>query len=337
VQTLGGYAGTGKSTVIRALWDELPSYAVAAYTGKAASVLRRKGLKASTLHSLLYRPHEVVWTDDEGEVQRSVHWELKEPDEVECSGFLVDEASMVSEALYQDLLSFERPIIFVGDHGQLPPIEGCLNLMESPDITLETVHRNAGEIAHFAELLREDNFACDWRRDPRCTGERVRIIDGHAAKKNPATIDTQHIVAFNKTRVALNRAVRARLGRPLGRPVAGDRVICLQNDRARGLFNGMQGEVTQIDDHRLTFASGDVLVRVPYEPEAFDREKHISGRDPKGRIPFDYAYAITCHKAQGDEFDTARVHEARCPFWEHRRWAYTAASRARTYLTWVAS
>ena len=53
--TLGGLAGTGKSTIaahLAALW---PFAAVASYTGKAAAVLRKKGVdRAQTLHSLLY-------------------------------------------------------------------------------------------------------------------------------------------------------------------------------------------------------------------------------------------------------------------------------------------
>jgi hypothetical protein len=66
VQTLGGYAGTGKTTVIRTLKTYLPEFAVCAYTGKAANVLRMKGVSASTIHSLIYHPVEREWRDPEG-------------------------------------------------------------------------------------------------------------------------------------------------------------------------------------------------------------------------------------------------------------------------------
>src|SRR5262249_26544126 len=56
VQTLGGYAGAGKTTVVKHLKEELPGFAVCASTGKAAHVLRKKGVPASTIHSLIYKP-----------------------------------------------------------------------------------------------------------------------------------------------------------------------------------------------------------------------------------------------------------------------------------------
>src|SRR4051794_4620348 len=59
VQTLGGFGGTGKSTLIKHLVRSLPYFAVCAFTGKAANVLRRKGVNATTIHSLMYQPVEV--------------------------------------------------------------------------------------------------------------------------------------------------------------------------------------------------------------------------------------------------------------------------------------
>jgi ATP-dependent exoDNAse (exonuclease V) alpha subunit len=53
--------------------------------------------------------------------------------EVEADLIVVDEASMVNQRLWLDLLGTGRPVIAIGDHGQLPPIEGSFNLMEKPD------------------------------------------------------------------------------------------------------------------------------------------------------------------------------------------------------------
>ena len=94
VQKVSGYAGTGKSTVIKHLASLLPGFAVCAYTGKAASVLTKKGVPASTIHSLIYK----AFTDG-GKVRFSLNSSL------ECEGIIVDEASMVGKAIYQDLLS----------------------------------------------------------------------------------------------------------------------------------------------------------------------------------------------------------------------------------------
>ena len=49
---------------------------------------------------------------------------------------------------------------------------------------------------------------------------------------------------------------------------------------------------------------------------------------------FDYGYAITCHKAQGDEWEKVLVLEEKCDLWEHKRWTYTAASRSKESLIW---
>src|SRR4051812_17148768 len=55
---LGGYAGTGKTTIIAHLATNHFSVAVCAYCGKAAHVLRSKGVDATTIHSLIYVPFQ---------------------------------------------------------------------------------------------------------------------------------------------------------------------------------------------------------------------------------------------------------------------------------------
>lgn len=336
VVTLGGYAGTGKTTVIAEVVSRLPSFAVCAPTGKAANVLRRKGVPASTIHSLIYRPRERTRTED-GQRRTEVVFDRKGPHEVDCSGFVVDEASMVDRDTYEDLLSFGRPVIFVGDHGQLEPVSGDkFNLMSSPDITLEQVHRNAEEIARFAEFVRQGNRPGDWRDHPEQHTGRVIFTNFTGLASHKPADDFQIVCALNKTRVMLNRLWREAHGRPDGRPVAGDKVMCLQNDHAEGVFNGQQGEVVSVQGDRLVFRSDGEDHRVRFLPDAFYSEcPPPAARDRRGRLPFDYAYAITCHKAQGDEFAEAVVVEQRCGAWEHRRWAYTAASRARRRLFWV--
>src|SRR5262249_34437968 len=137
---------------------------------KAAHVLRGKGIDASTIHSLIYKPGD---EDDKGNVK----W-IK-ADGLDCHGVIVDEASMVSEEIHNDLRSFGLPLIFVGDHGQLPPVQRsdgrASNLMDRPALTLQKVHRNAGEIAHFAEFIRQGNRAADWQHQPGRTGAGVRF------------------------------------------------------------------------------------------------------------------------------------------------------------------
>ena len=330
VRTMGGLAGTGKSTIVAEVVRRKPSFAVCAYTGKAAQVLRSKGVNATTIHSLIY---QVVMGED-GPVD-PVEFELRS--NLDCDGIVVDEASMVPKAIHEDLLSFGVPLVYVGDHGQLEPVGGDdAGLMADPDVTLETIHRNAGPIAWFAEHLRRGGSAMGWRQ-PDGTEDVVDVLRAQDMHKVDITGADQIVCAYNKTRCEINAAVRECLGLPTGEPAVGDRVICLQNDRERGLFNGMQGRITAIDHRRrlLSFADEDDRphTSIRYSPEAFGAER--TPKRASGIIPFDWAYCVTCHKMQGSETDDVLVLEQRCDLWSHARWAYTAASRAKRRLTWV--
>ncbi len=318
-QTMGGYAGTGKTTVIKYLIQFFPNFAVAAYTGKAANVLRKKGMFATTIHSRIYKPYF-----DNG----VVYFDLT--DEPGCEGFIIDEASMVSSDIYDDLKSFGKPMIFIGDHGQLEPIDSRLNLMEKPDYTLETIHRNAGDIARFAEFLRMGYAS----RGFKTADNSVEFVK-NLTDKQLASYD-QIICAFNKSRVELNTKVRSALGHK-GVLNVGERIMCLRNSRREGLFNGMQGVVKKIYMSRgknvLDFEfDGLVYESISYDVNQFGQESYKQKQG--GPHPFDYAYAITAHKAQGDEWGKVLVIEQKCKNWSHKRWAYTAASRAKEKLVW---
>jgi len=326
-QSLGGYAGTGKTTLIKYLTKFFPEYAVAAYTGKAANVLRKKGISATTIHSRIYKPFF-----DNG----VVYFDLN-PD-VGCAGFIIDEASMVSQDIYDDLKSFGLPMVFVGDHGQLEPVDSKLNLMEKPDYTLEEIHRNAGDIARFAEHLRM-GFAS---RSFRGSDATVEFLPGRALKDEILCEVNQVICAFNKTRVATNIQIRKALGYE-GLLNIGERIMCLKNNRKAGLFNGMQGIVRNL--YKLKSRSyidfefdGEILEGVCFDDSCFGQESYqIKQKGQDGPNPFDYAYCITGHKSQGDEWDDVLVIEQMCKNWAHKRWAYTAASRAKKKLRWKAA
>lgn len=318
--TLGGYAGVGKTFVVKNLSDFYRNFAVCAYTGKAANILRKKGVAAQTIHSLIYKAIE-----EEGVVTFNL------APSIECEGIIVDEASMVSKEIYEDLRSFGKPIIFVGDHGQLEPIGDKFNLMENPDFRLETIHRNAGEIAFFAEHIRKGYKASSWEHKVG-SGSSVSFLN-KSNYKNYALEADQIICAFNKTRAELNSFVREQLNRGK-EPEIGDRVMCLRNNSFHKLFNGMQGIITDIYDHILCFQTDDKYFEISYDKNTFNQIKYEFEFSIESPNPFDYCYAITCHKAQGDQFDKILVLEQKCDLWDHKRWAYTAASRAVSKIYW---
>lgn len=321
ISTLGGLAGTGKSTVVSYLMKYLRNFACCAFTGKAAEVLRTKGVNATTIHSLIYYP------DDERDPNGDVVFNKK--NQLSCQGIIVDEASMVSKYIYDDLVSFGLPVIFVGDHGQLEPVGEDLNLMRNPDYKLETIHRNAGDIAKFAHHLRAGNDAADFEESPL-----VKIVPKCDAYPMLSEVD-QIICAFNNTRVSVNKYVRKVKGLPEDEPVVGDRVISLMNSRKLKIYNGTQGVIKRISPHKMALMlSTGVTVNAKHSLASFNALGKRSDLY-NYKHPFDYAYVVTCHKAQGSEWGRVLVIEQKSDLWDHKRWAYTAASRAKEELIWV--
>src|SRR5687768_12152091 len=150
---LFGYAGTGKTTLARHIAEGVDGTVVfAAFTGKAALVLRNKGCEgAQTIHSLIYRSRGV---DEE-----SPTFVLnRESTAAKAKLIIIDECSMVDEELGRDLLSFGTPVLVLGDPAQLPPVKGGGFFTEAePDVMLTEVHRQAADnpIVRMSMIVRE--------------------------------------------------------------------------------------------------------------------------------------------------------------------------------------
>jgi exodeoxyribonuclease-5 len=209
--------------------------------------------------------------------------------------------------------------------------------MEEPDYTLEEIHRNAGDIPKFAEHLRK-GFPS---RTFKGTDGSVEFLPGRSLDSKILTEVDQVICAFNKTRVGVNTQIRAALGHD-GLINVGERVMCLRNNRKLGLFNGMQGTVVKLYETKsrkyMDFEfDGFLMEGISYDPTTFGQESYKIKHGQDTPNPFDYAYCITAHKSQGDEWEDVLVIEQLCKNWEHRRWAYTAASRPKKRLRWKRS
>lgn len=147
---LKGYAGTGKTTLLKLVTEQFQSQglqvALMAPTGRAAKILREKtGLKASTIHSGIYDysdVKEVKIADEEAADSFRYFFDLKPNDSINHRVFIIDESSMISDdfaegeffrfgsgKLLKDLIEFTRiqhplsgnKLIFVGDPAQLAP------------------------------------------------------------------------------------------------------------------------------------------------------------------------------------------------------------------------
>jgi len=354
---IGGFAGVGKSEVIREIVRRVDRPLIpCAYTGKAACVLRDKGIEgARTIHSCIYRLEKVSVKDPNDSKKTIVapSWiRLQRSDLGEgVAGFIIDEASMVGKELLEDLMSFGLPIIAVGDPGQLPPVsENDVSLMVEPDFTLTEIHRQAAEsgIIQLATRIRtEPGFLQSMSEGGPPDAMIVPMNDARSI----ADADI-HICGFNKSRYSLNMKARRRLGyeAPL---VPGERIVCAANNRVFGVFNGLMGTVIEIRDARqLTlFPDGggscnvlvyDTLVHWDGDPEPRPVPLSDFALGSAGPIGFkmsdahhgrmvvaDYGYALTCHRGQGSAWDRVVVLNEECPrLWDQARWAYTATTRA---------
>lgn len=364
---LFGYAGTGKTTLAKHLAEGVEGGVLfGAYTGKAASVLRSKGCPASTIHSLIYIPKDKsrarlarleedlakmqaaeppVGEDQVEVLQGMIREERKnlarpafdlniDSQVLDASLVVIDECSMVDGRMGEDLLSFGKPVLVLGDPAQLPPVaSGGFFTEDEPDVMLTDIHRQARDnpIIHMATLARE--------------GERLEIGPyGDSRVYRRANVDSktalsfeQIIVGKNATRHSINARCRELLGFECSSPKPGDRVVCLRNNHDLGLLNGTLWKVDSAwphptvtvleivgdDGQRLTvdtwteaFGSGSKLNQMPW----WER---------KEAEEFDYGYALTCHKAQGSQFRDIMIFDESHVFRASaKRWLYTALTRA---------
>ena len=159
---LFGYAGTGKTTLARHIAEGVDGKVLfAAFTGKAAHVMRSKGCeRASTIHSLIYKAR------DSGEGTPSFDlWDDAPASKAKL--IVIDECSMVDPELGRDLMSFRVPVMVLGDPAQLPPIQGARLLHRCR--TGRHAHRGAP-----AGRERSDRQAVDGRaRRPRPRAGRL--------------------------------------------------------------------------------------------------------------------------------------------------------------------
>lgn len=385
--TLGGYAGTGKTTLIRALVEfckqQRLRVVVVSFTGKAVSVLLSKGIPAQTLHSLLYilvggppdswlqrrhawrnavQRHMAAQPDRfhfESDVEQAyecgdlyceayrewceVREQYSEDDdgqpkwqrvsEVPADVVIVDESSMINHQYFDDLIEVCPRVLFVGDHGQLEPIGSNPRLMEHPQFRLEQIHRQAADsyIIQFAHHVRQGHHPIGWQ-----SSADVRISNDYADAAGHDVV----ICGFNEQRCGLNHVLREMRGFTSEHPMVGECVICLRNNPDYRLFNGFMTTILSVRPRgtdtlrmRVPNADGEEVV-VDVLRSQFGAPK-MPRFLPRNYDLFDWGYAITCHKAQGSEFNSVAVCEQIASSWSPMRWRYTAATRAVERLTYI--
>lgn len=357
---ISGYAGSGKSTLVRfiieALEVEENKVCYAAFTGKAAEVLRKKGNKnVCTLHKLLYDHFPKPTGGFFRKPKPSIDYDI----------VIVDEVSMAPKTLMDLLFTHRCYVICLGDPFQLPPVDKNEDnhLLDHSHIFLDEIMRQAedSEIIQLSMKIRHNEAINTF------DGKNVKILSKDSLNTGMLLWADQILVGTNATRIGLNNQMRELLGRG-SMPEDGDKVICLKNYwddfsiDGDPLVNGTIGTLQnsfktfryipkyigsnydRFDILQANFIVDDTL----YENVEMDNKMILTGekccdwktayklgklKNKIGEVvpkEFAYAYAITCHKAQGSEWDKVLVIEERFPFDknEHARWLYTAVTRA---------
>ena len=367
VFVLAGYAGTGKSTLLKYSITEtlglIPDQSVAFVTptGKAATVLIRQGISATTLHRLIYQS---ITQETEIEVNgkkikiEKLSFKRRENIDKSIKLIVLDEASMVSDDVMYDLLQFGVKMIICGDNAQLPPVEGLNTYLKEPDFTLRQIVRQQldNPIIKLSQMAREGIYIPYGRYGDSVSVLNKRFFTGEK-RRHCLTIADQIICGINKTRTAINNEIRSMLNRgPF--PESGDKLICTLNNWEQFIdsdfrFNLVNGIIGTVYNPFYDSSTGigfmqfkvDFLDELCPEALPFDTGIFTDGRylykhgedgEPSGAYTlnrFEYGYCISCHKAQGSEFDNTVIFDESYAFKDDKnRWLYTAITRTKKKL-----
>ena len=365
---ISGYAGTGKSTLIKFIIAALPDIdendvVFTSFTGKATEVLSKKGNKNTcTLHKLLYKS-----------VPRPDGTFFRMPVEtIPYKIVVVDEISMVPKTLINQLAKYDIYVLGLGDPFQLPPIDKNEDnhLLEYPHVFLDEIMRQAAdsEIIQLTMKIRNGEKITPFK------GKEVQVLSKNEINTGMFIWADQILVATNAMRNQINTEMRTLLGRE-GGPQDGDKIICCRNywddmgTEGGFLVNGTIGYLKDIypsfvpipsftgyKNNSIDVICGNIVtdteeefhnlkmdkLMITHGEKSLDsKTQYILGRNPKYHhlIPYEflYGYAITCHKAQGSEWGKVLVIEEKFPFnkEEHARWLYTACTRASEKLVLI--
>ena len=317
---LGGLAGTGKTTLVKDMRDQMGNCEVIAPTAKAAEVLCKKGVEARTCHSLLCNfEHET--TDASG---RTVP--IFSDKKVSRDFLIVDEASMITGEMRRKILRCANRVVWVGDYGQLPPVDPdgsgeSVMSEESLDakLTMQHRHSDALGIIDFANFLRGGGLPEKWSEqsdqvivNPEGVQSFTEVVQH--------TIDQKlwPVICYKNDFIkAFNQKARSLLG--IKNSIeAGLKIVCIKNNFRFGIVNGEMFTIQKVDRYGIRTECGRSF------PVTFDK-------NDRNAVLIQDGYAVTCHKAQGSEWPDIAVMEDKraCP-----RWRYTAATRAQKSITY---
>ena len=284
---LKGHAGTGKSTIITQLLQNVffqkQKIALCATTNKAVSVLetlfpKSRNVTFMTIHKLL-RIKRII--DLEGKIQYvspidNSDWTPSSNNKsiYDYDIIIVDEASMVSRSLTDQILSvsskIKGKIIFVGDIAQLPPINeeySKIFKLNLPSCKLKTVMRSNNNITLLSQEVRKLIYNRQYKLQIRKYEDNGvslyknlsiwlnSYLDDYRNNKKPIIL-----VYTNKQRDCLNQQIRTSLfNNVTDKYVPNELIVFNQYYKFPGsdisYYNSQQAIITNITDDYITINS----------------------------------------------------------------------------------
>lgn len=357
---VSGAAGTGKTTLIKYFIDRLElkmeNVLFVAFMGKAAVQMARTGLPAKTIHSAIYDYVESIARDEDGKMiiksngkPKIIHrFELKDHLSKKIKLIVVDEGSMVDPNIGRDLLSFNIPVVVLGDLNQLPPVFGDPFFLKEPDIILKQIMRQAENdpIVWLANQVLDGN-----ELKPGVYGNSAVIRKSDITDFNLKKAD-MIITGTNKLRYNINQYMRESIKgiKKLEYPHVNEKVICKKNNWGQSigdniyLMNGLTGFVDTIYRESYNKKSMKMDFRPDFSKKIFRGiefdYKHMysvpgttneTDSNPYNFLydKFEYGYAITTHSSQGSSWENILYfHEPFLSGDDNKKLLYTGITRA---------
>jgi len=266
IAVISGYAGTGKTTLLKVLAEESPDLFVLTPTGKAAvRVKEAAGCEAMTIHRYQYTPIKDEFTGEYDFMMKSSK-ELRLPPN---KTLIIDEASMVTSQVFMHLHFFAQALglnlVFIGDGFQLPPVEKDPNKKAfsvfAPDFEAD-FKVNLTEILRQAldsPIIRISN---DIRTNSNLMASIMELPIVVDAALDQALLDNWTaggviICHKNATRHDLNMKIRELRGLPKGLLREDEPLMVVKNNYELDVFNGEVFTIREFGRSHLKVAVTD--------------------------------------------------------------------------------
>jgi exodeoxyribonuclease V alpha subunit len=339
VTLISGGGGTGKTSVLYAVNDMIK---------KAGQHVLQVALSGKAAQRLVQQTDDDAFTISK--LLNNIEKNGRYIDTLNEPVFHIDEASMVDLlTMFKVLKAFEGKcirLVFIGDWAQLAPIGPGLifhRLMTCetvPKVELKINYRSKGGIIDVSESVKAGEvFPANDEVELIEYDESQNVFDIISSKYLEATKDgTVHAIAATRKMVSEANIHLHKLMRKRDNYIAvapefriNDSVIYKSNNESLGLVNGSTGTIISgaIEGYKneKSIINADLVIKFDVEGEIGLTVDQIKNTQT-GDYILQHAYAITCHSAQGSEFDTAIIVIQNSKLVE-RSWLYTAITRAK--------